>query len=278
MSSQANTQSSSTLPPNPAWPRYVGASAAWHGAMAVGALVSPAAWPFWLSGVALNHGLLCAASMLPRSSLIGPNITRLPPAAVARREVCLTFDDGPDPNTTPAVLAMLEQAGARASFFCIGDRVTEHPELARRIVAAGHSIENHTRQHRHDFAFRTPGGLRREIGEAQRQIEQTVGKAPIFFRAPAGMRNPFLQPVLAGLDLRLASWTRRGFDTIEKRPDQVLERLTKRLAAGDLLLLHDGHAAHDTNGQPVLLTVLPALLAALAQTRLKAVSLPMAFT
>ena len=277
MTTQTSSEPRLNLPANPAWPRYIGASLAWHGAMAAGALAQPQSWPLWLGGAALNHGLLCAASMLPRSGLLGPNITRLPAAAVARHEICLTFDDGPDPATTPAVLALLAQAGARASFFCIGERVVKHPELARQIIAAGHSIENHTCHHRHDFAFRAAGGLRREISAAQQQIAQTVGRAPVFFRAPAGMRNPFLQPVLAGLDLRLASWTRRGFDTIEKRPARVLERLTTRLAAGDLLLLHDGHAAHDANSQPVLLTVLPALLTTLSEAGLQAVSLPMAF-
>ncbi len=265
------------LPANPRWPQFIGWSCAWHAAMAAGAAVTPQHWPLWLGGAALNHGVLMTASMLPRSPLLGPNITRLPEPSRRRGEICLSFDDGPDPATTPAVLALLEEAGARASFFCIGDQLARHPALARRIVEAGHSIENHTQKHHHSFAFRPASGLRAEIIAAQKLIEQTVGVAPVFFRAPAGMRNPFLQTVLADLDLRLASWTRRGFDTVERQPARVLQRLERNLSAGDLLLLHDGHSARDSSQQAVILTVLPSLLQAIASQNLKAVSLPWAF-
>jgi peptidoglycan/xylan/chitin deacetylase (PgdA/CDA1 family) len=97
---------------------------------------------------------------------------------------------------------------------------------------------------------------------------------PTFFRAPAGLRNPFLAPVLHREGLTLASWTRRGFDTRERDAARVLQRLTRGLAAGDILLLHDGNAARDAQGRPVILDVLPALLAALRRERLVAVTLP----
>ncbi|MDP3636125.1 MAG: polysaccharide deacetylase family protein, partial [Azonexus sp.] len=83
---------------------------------------------------------------------------------------------------------------------------------------------------------------------------------PQFFRATAGLRNPLLDPVLASLDLKLAAWTRRPFDTREGDPQIVLSRLGRNLAAGDILLMHDGHAAKTPNGDPVILTVLPELL------------------
>ena len=101
-----------------------------------------------------------------------------------------------------------------------------------------------------------------------------TGELPTFFRAPAGLRNPFLGPVLHRLGLTLASWTRRGFDTRERDPARVLERLTRKLASGDILLLHDGNAARAADGRPVALSVLPALLEALAQRRLRSVTLP----
>ncbi|HEU0196344.1 MAG TPA: hypothetical protein VFQ88_03900, partial [Nevskiaceae bacterium] len=81
-----------------------------------------------------------------------------------------------------------------------------------------------------------------------------------FFRAPAGFRNPLLEPLLVRFGLRLVSWTRRGFDTACSDASRVLERLTRGLGAGDILLLHDGHSARTAAGIPVVLVVLPELL------------------
>ena len=92
-------------------------------------------------------------------------------------------------------------------------------------------------------------------------------------RAVAGLRNPFLEPILARHGLQLASWTRRGYDPRNADPAQVLARLTRGLAAGDILLLHDGHGATTAAGQPVVLAVLPPLLAALRARGLKPVTL-----
>ena len=221
------------------------------------------AWwqPVWaLVALLANHGLIVAATLWPRSQWFGPNVVRLPEASGRRGEIAITIDDGPDPAVTPRVLELLEQAGARATFFCIADRVVAHPDLAREIIARGHDIQNHTSSHRHSFSFLGPRGYAAELARAQQQIESVTGQRPRCFRAPAGFRNPFLAPVLARLGLTLVSWTRRGFDTREGGPDRVLERLTRGLAAGDILLLHDGHAARTAAGEPVILQALPGLL------------------
>jgi len=94
-----------------------------------------------------------------------------------------------------------------------------------------------------------------------------------FFRAPAGLRNPFLEPALARANLQLVSWTRRGFDTVYGSSVRVLGSLTRDLRAGDILLLHDGHAARTPAGVPVILEVLPALLRALAVAQLAPITL-----
>jgi len=154
--------------------------------------------------------------------------------------------------------------------------VLAHPALAREIVARGHSIQNHTARHRHNFSFLGPRGFAAEISRAQQAIEATVGQRPSCFRAPAGLRNPFLAPVLHRLGLSLVSWTRRGFDTREGDAATVLARLVRGLAAGDILLLHDGHAARTAAGRPVLLDVLPPLLARIRAEGLHAVTLPQA--
>lgn len=252
---------------------FIAGSVGLHGAALLAFAAQPAWWPQLLGLLALDHALLTACGLWPRSRWLGPNLTRLPAAAAARGEIALTLDDGPDPDVTPAVLDLLDRYQARATFFCIGARALRHPALCRDIVRRGHALENHSQHHRHSFSFMGLGGLRRELRQAQETFTALTGQAPGFFRAPAGLRNPLLDPVLHGLGLRLASWTRRGFDTRSADPDLLLRRLGRDLCAGDILLLHDGHAARMADGTPVILQVLPRLLQQAAAAGLRPVTL-----
>lgn len=251
------------------------ASYAVHAGAGALALV-PGQWPLALGAVVANQALITAAGLLPRCRLLGPNLTRLPASAARRQEVALTIDDGPDPEVTPRVLDLLDAAGARASFFCIGQDIVRHAALAREMVARGHAIENHSQHHLKLFAALGPWQMRREIVDAQQSIADTVGRVPRCFRPTAGLRNPFLEPILASLDLRLVSWTRRPFDTRCGDADVVLARLTRGLAAGDILLMHDGNSAPTASGRPVILDALPRLLDALKAAGLRSVTLAQA--
>jgi len=264
-----------TVRPAPRWSPapLLYASAAVHLAAATALLVRPRAWPWALGAVALNHAGLAAAGLWPRSQLLGPNWTRMPPQTGAAGRVAITIDDGPDPEVTPQVLAQLAQHRAQATFFCVGVRVERYADLAREIVRSGHHVENHSHRHRHNFSLLGPRGIAAEIARAQESILRATGSSPLFFRAPAGLRNPFLDPVLTRLQLRLASWTRRGFDTVSTDADAVYRRLAHPLQDGDILLLHDGHAARSSRGQPVILDVLPRLLETLAALGLRPVTL-----
>lgn len=244
-----------------------------HAGAAAGLLLAPGEWPTIAGAIVANHALLTAAGLWPRSRLLGPNLLRLPADAVARREVAITIDDGPDPDVTPHVLDLFEARAARATFFCIGERALRYRDLCAEIVRRGHVVENHTQHHAHHFSMLGPGGMKHEIAAAQDTLEGITGSRPRFFRAPAGLRNPFLEPVLAKLDLQLASWTRRGFDTVRRNPDYVAGRLLHDLAPGDILLLHDGHAARTAADRPVVLEVLPRLLDACAARGLTPVTL-----
>lgn len=236
--------------------------------------LNPAIWQWTLGAVIVNHLLILATVVMwPRSRLLGPNMTRLPAAAALRGEVALTFDDGPDPIVTPQVLDLLDQYGAKASFFCIANKVIAYPELAREIIRRGHSVENHTNSHPHAFAFFGPGALQHEIDSAQTAIYATTGVAPGFFRAPMGFRSPFLAPVVERAGLRYTNWTRRGYDTFAKSAEPVLQRLQRGLAAGDILLLHDGHSIQPHGKSPIILEVLPRLLEHLQALNLKPVAL-----
>ena len=129
-----------------------------------------------LGAVVVDHLVLTAAGLWPRSQLLGPNWTRLPGEAAASRQVAITIDDGPDPQITPQVLALLQEHSVRATFFCIGERVERHKELAREIVRQGHAIENHSQRHLHRFSVLGPRAMAAEIARAQQTILERHGR------------------------------------------------------------------------------------------------------
>ena len=236
-------------------------------------IAAPGQWRWALAAVFANHVLLGLFGLWPRSHALGPNWTRLPAKATARHEIALTIDDGPDPVVTPQVLDMLDRYAVQATFFCIGEQAARYPELCREIVQRGHAVENHSQHHRLDFALLGYTGFMRELQAAQDTLTAITGQRPLFFRAPAGLRNPFLDPVLARLELRLASWSARGFDTWSHEAERVKHKLLHALQAGAILLLHDGNAARTQNGTPVILAVLPSVLAAAKTAGLRFVTL-----
>ncbi len=244
-----------------------------HGAALLLVMSYPHQWRLATATLLLSQLMLVAASLWPRSSCLGANMVRLPAAAVQRREVALTIDDGPDPLVTPQVLAILAQHGVTATFFCIGERAAAQPQLCASMLAAGHRIENHGAHHPTLCSLSGPAGWRREILGGQDMLQRITGKAPHFYRPVAGLRNLFLDPVLHEVGLRQATWTRRGFDTRERDPETVLRRLTHQLGAGDILLLHDGHAAHTPAGEALIVAVLPRLLEAIRAHGLTPVTL-----
>jgi len=247
-------------------------AAAVHAGAAAAVLADPATVGWALAGVGASHAALAAAGLWPRSTLLGPNLLRLPQAA--RDCVALTFDDGPHPELTPRVLDILDQHGAKATFFCVGERAAAHPAVVREIVRRGHAVENHSMYHRLHFATFGPRRMLHDITQAQRLLTELSGQAPRFFRAPAGLRNPFLEPVLCRLGLQLAAWTRRGFDTRSgDNTTGITRRLTRGLAGRDILLLHDGNSGTDRSGQPHCTTVLPRLLEAIEGAGLRCVTL-----
>ena len=236
-----------------------------HAAAIVLLAADPQAWPWAVGVLGANHLVLLCAALSPNDRLLGPNLSSLPVSAAGRGEICLTFDDGPNPDVTPRVLDLLDGFQAKASFFCIGERAAAHPELVREIARRGHSVENHSYHHRSAFAFFGTAWLKRQVDAAQETLTSLAGRPPAFFRAPAGFRSPLLHFVLSNAGLHYVSWTRRGFDAVSRDPQHVLRRLTRGLAPGDVLLLHDS--------APIVLDVLPALLGELGARGLRSVSL-----
>jgi len=239
--------------------------------------LQPGLWAWVVTALVANHVVLIGGVFCLRGRFLGPNLSRLPAAVAGGGAVVLTLDDGPDPEITPQVLDLLDRYRMKASFFCIGEKAAAFPGIVREIARRGHSVENHSHCHSPAYAFLGIARLARDVDSAQSVIAAHAGRAPAFFRAPAGFRSPLLDPVLATRGLHYVSWTRRCYDTVCRDPRVALSRLTRGLAAGDILLLHDGGAARTADGQPMVLAVLPLLLEKLANHGLRSVALPDCF-
>jgi peptidoglycan/xylan/chitin deacetylase (PgdA/CDA1 family) len=176
----------------------------------------------------------------PAARGLGPVVTRF---ATQNREVWLTIDDGPDPESTPKVLALLEAHGARATFFLIGEKAQRHPELVAEILRHGHTIGNHTQTHPHrSFWLASAKRTAAEIDACAETLRAAGVHRTGFFRSPVGLKNHALYPLLAQRGLDLVLWSARGYDTICRDPAKVIARITASLRPGVIILLHENGA------------------------------------
>jgi peptidoglycan/xylan/chitin deacetylase (PgdA/CDA1 family) len=153
----------------------------------------------------------------------------------------LTFDDGPHEYCTPKVLDLLSQHHAHATFFLVADALQKNLLLGRSIVTQGHSVGNHSLDHRYHHFFLNERYLMNWIGRARDFIEQSLQMQTIGFRSPFGIRTPHLGMALRELQYPLVHWNQRFFDTQRGLPRSVILNRMLRLQSGDILLLHDTH-------------------------------------
>ncbi|HEY1770469.1 MAG TPA: polysaccharide deacetylase family protein [Chthoniobacterales bacterium] len=179
----------------------------------------------------LSHLLILYPTLVANCQWWGPVATRF---ETSSREVWLTIDDGPDAIHTPRMLELLERFGAKATFFVIGKLAEQLPDDLARIRAAGHGIGNHTFSHPSGTFWALPPS------RIASEIDRSPESSP-FFRAPAGLKNWFLHPLLVRRDMRLIGWTVRGLDTLSSDPAGVAERILRGARPGAIVLLHEGH-------------------------------------
>ena len=187
----------------------------------------------------------------------------LPPACGA---VALTFDDGPNPEWTPRVLEVLAAHQATASFFLLGGKASEHPELVRRLAAEGHSIGSHSLSHR-NLRQLSRIEAQREIRGAEEALQTILGHRPRWFRPPYGAFSPVGLWETTRRGVRTVLWNVDPRDYRSGSADRILARLGP-LRAGDVVLLHDKFAG--------LVEALPEILARIADAGLRAASLDVA--
>jgi len=187
----------------------------------------------------------------------------------ATGRVALTFDDGPDEEFTPRVLELLAGAGQRATFFVVGERVRRHPELARRIVAEGHELGNHTLDHPWHMALWAPARIAAQLTEASRVIEEVTGVTPTLFRSPAAVLSPRIADGARRAGLTLVGYTVRSGDGSPVITSKAaLPLLRWGLQEGGILTLHDSAVG---GGAPISIEVLPELFAEMERRGLRSV-------
>jgi len=179
--------------------------------------------------------------------------------------VALTFDDGPDPHSAPAILAHLARREARATFFLLGQNVIAHPGLARAIAEAGHAIGNHAFTHRNLAHCALPEVVR-ELRRCQRAIEQATGRRPTIMRPPYGFQRARTFLTARALGLRVVHWSVSGEDWLGHPADAVGERVLSHAAPGSVVLLHDG--------QPPTVAALPGILEGFSRRGYRFVTVP----
>ena len=189
----------------------------------------------------------------------------LTPACVWRgrrteRAVALTFDDGPDPDHTPAVLDLLARESVTAAFFLIGRRTAAAPGLARRIAGSGHDLGNHTLSHRSLWGL-GPRETAREMRGGHDAIAQAAGRAPAFFRPPWGKTNLAMFPTLRQLGTPCVFWTVQPEGRHAVAPEEQLRRGTARVRPGGIFDLHDADGVPGAGER--LLAALPRLITGL---------------
>ncbi len=177
------------------------------------------------------------------------------------RRVALTFDDGPDPDTTPRLLDLLAVAGVRATFFLIGERAARHPDVARAIVAGGHEVGNHTWRHRNAW-FLGPAATARELREGGRILAEVTGALPRLYRPPWGIVNVAALHEARRAGLRTVLWSIQPEGLFVRGPAAQLEYCARRLHDGAIVDLHDAPGL-PAAGERVL-GLMPGLLALLA--------------
>ncbi|WP_407661345.1 polysaccharide deacetylase family protein [Frankia nepalensis] len=230
-------------PPRASGPRASGSQAAAVALTAAAAVAVAHAGPALASWPALRARLLPGLAGIGRAD-----------------HVALTFDDGPDPASTPHFLEALAATGTRATFFVLGPMLARAPGLGRELVAAGHEVAVHGWEHRYT-TFRTPWALADDLARSRDLVTDVTGRSPLFFRPPYGVLSAGALTAARRLGLRPVLWTAWGRDwTRRATPATVLATVRRDLAGGGTVLLHDCDCTSAPLSWRSALGALPALL------------------
>ncbi|MDY6944607.1 MAG: polysaccharide deacetylase family protein [Pseudomonadota bacterium] len=216
------------------------------------------------------HALMMADGVFrPASALLYPTLVR---GRTDRPQVALTFDDGPDPQITPAVLDILAEYHARATFFVIGRYLDKQRALGERLHREGHELGNHSWQHSHLQNFYSAAGHGAEIDRCAQLIKTvTHSQREPLYRPPIGLKSPPMARAAHKRNLKVVAWSIHSRDTLARDPRAIATGVVSRSRPGDIVLLHDGHD-REQRQRPLILQVLPLLLQGLRERGLSSVT------
>jgi len=184
---------------------------------------------------------LCAFE--PQASLeTSPEASLEAPLEMPRKEIALTFDDGPHAKYTPMILDVLAKYNAKATFFMLGDRVKAHENIVRRIAAEGHEIGNHTFTHL-ELTGSESRVIANELDRANAVITEVTGKTPVLMRPPTGSHSKRTDALAAERGMSVILWDIDPFDWKYLDSDRTYNYVMKRAKPGSIILMHDFYAA-----------------------------------
>ncbi len=189
--------------------------------------------------VILLLGVLAALVWASADIGSGVYLKALCRAESADKVVALTFDDGPDADSTPRVLDLLKRYDVRATFFVVGEQARQNPELIHRMVAEGHTVAGHSYYHLPQSTLWSSQRYTEELFRCNDVVARLTGLRMRLYRPPFGVTNPPIARAVKNLGLIPVGWSVRSLDTITKNSDRVVDRVMRGLRGGDVILLHD---------------------------------------
>jgi peptidoglycan-N-acetylglucosamine deacetylase len=228
--------------------------------------------PFWIAVTALVLYVTYSTLgvIVPQLEMYADVLWKGDPAS---RAVALTFDDGPHPVTTRRVLEALDQAGARATFFVVGRKVEQYPDVVREINARGHAIGLHGFEHNRLFTLKAPSYVLDDIRRTQEAVERACGLRPTLFRPPIGYITPRTALGAKRAGVSIVAWSARALDGLGQTDvDRVVRRVERKLEPGAIVMLHD--ASERETFEPATVEALPRILTAIKERGLETVTVP----
>jgi peptidoglycan-N-acetylglucosamine deacetylase len=214
-------------------------------------------------------GAVLHGALYPNSPLFGRVIASVPAAG---KGLALTFDDGPNPLSTPAILDALKERGVKASFFILGRHAERWPAIVRRVAEEGHAIGNHGYYHR-KLHLKSPSYVRRDLELGTVAIVDACGVRPKFFRAPHGFRSPRVTAIARSLGQRTVGWTRGVWDSDRPGVEVIARRTIRAARPGAILLLHDGDGYDERGDRMQTAQAVPRIIDAVERSGLHFVTL-----
>lgn len=166
---------------------------------------------------------------------------------VSEKVVALTFDDGPSAEWTPKILDELKAGGVKATFFMLGEHVLKYPEVAQRVAAEGHEIENHTYDH-HVLIYYTTDELENEVRGAEKIIKDVTGQTTVYFRPPKAWVTAAEKKKLTQMGYKTVLWTLNSKDWVTFDDKYIIRYILKRIQPGDIILFHDSGGVFKVEG------------------------------